>query len=163
MATFKLKKRPPRAREQYRIIQNEVAREVGVVLADAVKQREMIAGEFRHHKHTFSFEVITRTGGISFRLWTSGPKAEQAGVTVWHLLSRGTDVRYAQLSDDWVSKTLPRSLDTRLGKGRVTGINKDEPQKGIEPRDWDERINEVTDGRMLIAIAKGGAAGGRKI
>lgn len=55
----------------------------------------------------------------------------------WYWLNNGTDVRYAKMSRDWISKTSVNSLRSDPGRGRVLARGKKAGARpGIDARDW---------------------------
>jgi hypothetical protein len=77
---------------------------------------------------------------------------------IYYFLNFGTRVRYATMSDDWQSKTVPRLIASRQGSGRVLYVRTDRPRPGIKARHFDEEIakkwNKLLPGiveRMILA------------
>ncbi len=63
---------------------------------------------------------VAMTGsGIGFMKW------------IW---LKGTRVRYAQMSDDFIPKTTPTSILSRPGRGRMEYVDTSMPNPGIEDR-----------------------------
>ena len=58
------------------------------------------------------------------------------GALKWFWLDQGTEVRYATMSSDWISKTRPGRLRTVRGRGVMLFVSKSHPRDGIKPRYW---------------------------
>lgn len=99
---------------------------------------------------TVTLEVVLTGSDLAIKKW------------IW--LNRGTSVRYAILSSDWKSKTEPDNLDAGEGSGRVVKIDMDNPQPGIEARNWSKIImRQFKPGyhrRMQRAMRRGAAKTG---
>jgi hypothetical protein len=69
---------------------------------------------------------------------------------VWGYLNRGTNVRWALMSSDFLPKTRPRSLQSFAGRGHAVirgqramtaaGLG---PQPGIEAREWNKTVMDL--------------------
>lgn len=59
---------------------------------------------------------------------------------IYGYINNGTPVRYATMTPDFVSKTVPRVLDSRRGAGGVQFISRAHPRPGIEAREFDRVI-----------------------
>jgi hypothetical protein len=71
-----------------------------------------------------------------------GPSGSTKGAQKWEWLDKGTRVRYATMSPDWISKTTPNVVGSRAGRGRMLFVNKNIPHPGIEARNWDKIIGK---------------------
>lgn len=65
-----------------------------------------------------------------------GPSGSTEGAQKWQWLDEGTEIRYATMSPDWVSKTQPDIVGSRPGQGEVLYVRRDRPRDGIEARNW---------------------------
>lgn len=90
---------------------------------------------WKGEKPEFAQAVSLAGGGPQLLIVVQGPGAKK-----WFWLDKGTKVRYATMSADFKSKTVPRVLDSRAGKGRRLFVNKKRPRPGIEARMWTELI-----------------------
>jgi len=61
---------------------------------------------------------------------------------IYKFISRGTRVRYATMTPDFVAKTVPRSIRSRMGQGGVAMVNIKKPMPGIQARDYEVVISE---------------------
>ena len=59
---------------------------------------------------------------------------------IYGYLDKGTEVRYAQLSADWESKTSVGSFNSGKGAGNVLFIDTNNPKPGIEARGWSDLV-----------------------
>lgn len=89
------------------------------------------------HKPEFEKSIEVSNGAIEGSYLTSGEGSKD---NPYPFVARGTPVRYAQLSSDWVSKTQPGVIGSGRGRGRVIMINKNRPRPGIEDRRWEPDI-----------------------
>lgn len=55
---------------------------------------------------------------------------------IFFFLDQGTSIRYATMSDDWVSETIPYEFKSIPGQGTVMFVNKSVVRPPIEPRHW---------------------------
>jgi len=85
---------------------------------------------------------------------------------VFHYLDKGTRVRRALMSRDWVSKTKPRVIGSFAGHGRLLFISRKLNRPGIQAREWSTLIHDrLQPGaanrlrRALAALAAGEAPG----
>jgi hypothetical protein len=76
----------------------------------------------------------------------------QTDSTIYGFLDKGTRVRRAIMSSDFVSKTTPGSLKTRRGRGGVVFISKKVNRPGIKARRFTETIAKdmETDAPKII-------------
>jgi hypothetical protein len=72
------------------------------------------------------------------------PTGDPLGVKKWNWLDQGTDVRYAVMSEDWISKTTPGALQSGQGEGTVVVRGRNAPpMPGIQPRGWSRIIADM--------------------
>jgi len=108
-------------------------------------ERKNIYGNFSNASSRPDFVPIIEFGKFALlKMELNAVSAEQATLSVWQLLDRGTKVRYMGLSEDWASKTAPNSLSVGAGDGYVTGIGK-RALLGIESRNFDENVNVLLE------------------
>lgn len=74
------------------------------------------------------------TTGIVIEVYTEDP--------VYHFVDAGTKVRYATMSKDFQSKTVPNKLTTRAGRGRMLFVSKKRPRPGIKARNFSKQIKK---------------------
>jgi hypothetical protein len=72
---------------------------------------------------------------------------------IYFFLTRGTSVRYATMSQDFESKTLPNWMSSRLGRGGLLFIDRTRPRPGIEARNWD-KVEAKKQQPLLVKRAK---------
>lgn len=99
------------------------------------KDYERTVRTWKGDKPEFAQAVSLADGGPHLLIVVQG-----AGAKKWFWLDKGTKVRYATMSPDFQSKTIPRVLDSRSGKGGRLFVNKKRPRPGIEAREWTEMI-----------------------
>lgn len=116
--------------------------------------------EYSQDKPAFKKEVKEQPGFITGLIEMVAHKAEQATLSVWQLLDRGTKVRYMQVSEEghyagkWKSKTKPGSITSGPGAGITTGLDTDEPQPGITEREFAENIGGFLEPAADNAVDK---------
>lgn len=91
-------------------------------------------------KPDFDIEIEMNTGEIIGYVIHKGTEAEQASLSVWQLLNRGTRIRYMMVSEDWASKTSPGRTSSGAGSGFTTGLDFEDPRGGIEKREFAKNI-----------------------
>lgn len=112
----------------------EVANHVkGVKMA-----HETLVRPWKHaeDKPDFDIEIEMNTGEIIGYVIHKGTEAEQASLSVWQLLDRGTRIRYMKVSKDWVSKTQRGRTTSGAGSGHTLGLDFKDPDGGIEKREF---------------------------
>ena len=92
----------------------------------------------------FNPEIVAEVGKVVFQVLMESPAAEQATLSVWQLLERGTDVRPMQVSSDWLSKTEPGSIFSSAGDGQTVGIFQPWAE-GIVGRDWIKVVGDLEE------------------
>lgn len=106
-----------------------------------VIQREMV-NDFKkttktwQHQPTFGYKVDmgASVGGVRIQVATDDP--------VYGYIDEGTRVRYATMSGDFQSKTKPKWIGSRAGRGKVLFVNKKRPRPGIKARHFTETIRD---------------------
>lgn len=96
---------------------------------------------WENEKPTMKAEISYRGGDVAM---VAGPSGNEKGVKKWFWLDQGTRVRYALLSRDWRSKTMPRNIRSGAGAGQVLARgHRAGAHKGIEARMWSDTINKM--------------------
>jgi hypothetical protein len=139
---------------------------IGVAQAlEGVKQRhEAIVSpwEKAQDKPKFVSKVEVKYRLVIGTVKMIGSKAESAGITVWQLLEHGTKRRFMKLSPDWVSKTWPGRLSSGAGAGHKLGLDLNDPEGGIDARNWKETVAEAQKPGSDKAVESGWQNGFRK-
>lgn len=78
------------------------------------------------NKPTFDSKVTYAGGVAKVKVWTDD--------VIYGYIDRGTPVRYAKMTDDFVPKTVPGWIGSQQGAGGVWWISKKHPLPGIEAR-----------------------------
>lgn len=129
--TFNMRVSAPRLRDE--AIREELEKALDKLGVKLVKEFEKTTKTWQGDKPTFVPDTRLRQGtGAGLSIGMEGGR----GVDKWTFLNFGTRVRYAILSSDWQSKTTPGFLGSGPGSGRVVKIDINNPQPGIEARDW---------------------------
>lgn len=105
--------------------------------------------------------------------WTDKPKfsvkvdqgASVGGIRIqvatddaaYNYVDKGTKVRYATMSKDWVSKTEPNVIQAFPGKGKKLFVNKKHPRPGIKARNFTKIIAKSAK-TELARVAKNALA-----
>lgn len=58
----------------------------------------------------------------------------------YRYVTRGTSVRYATMTPDFVAKTQPRVLGSGAGRGGLLYVDKRRPRPGIKAREFEEMV-----------------------
>jgi hypothetical protein len=155
-----LKKRPNIAAQISAIRQGEKDG-VKKILDDVKERHEKIVSpwEVASDKPSFSVVIEESKSEITGGVMMSATAAVKNPYSVWQLLNYGTEVRYMQLSPEWVSKTRPRSLSSGAGDGRKLGIDLEKPWRGIDKREWDIAVAEAVEADARKSIMSGAALG----
>ena len=74
----------------------------------------------------------------------TGRRIVQTDSRIYLFLTRGTRVRYAVMSLDFMAKTTPRVLGAGPGRGGMVFVGK-KPLPGIEAREFEEVASENTN------------------
>jgi hypothetical protein len=152
----------PNVQADYQLIHKRGVEAVNEVLDIALDQhKELVAPwEYSQDIPAFKKEVKVKPGFIIGLIELAAHKAEQATLSVWQLLDRGTKVRYMQVSEEghyagkWKSKTKPGSITSGPGAGTTTGLDTDDPKPGISKRDFAENIGDFVEAAADNAIDK---------
>jgi len=130
---------------------------------DATVHQIALDAEDQYHRVTRTWQhqpqfVIGQIRRGQYTVTTDDP--------VFHYLEKGTRVRRALMSRDWVSKTKPRVVGSFAGRGRVLFISRKLNRPGIQARGWSKIIHDrLQPGaanrlrRTLAALAAGEAPG----
>ena len=102
-------------------------------------------------KPKFSSKILTgaSAGGIQIQIATDD--------AVYRFIDEGTKVRYATMSKDWKSKTIPDVVGTFPGKGKKLFVNKKRPRPGIKARKFTKHIAKTTQ-KELARVTKNALA-----
>jgi len=137
-------------------VSDELFSEMKTLGFDLRREFNRPAKKFKGEKPRFFKETKRAIKFIRLSVYMEG--SEEA-INKWNWLDRGTDVRYATMSPDFVAKTAPRVLDSGNGKGRVLFVNKSRPKPGIKAREWRDTIHDEWEPkfqkRMDAAFARG--------
>ena len=133
-----------------------------------VKDYEKTTATWKGDKPGFQSLVSLQQPGPTLVVDASG--GSEKGVKKWNWLDKGTSVRYAILSPDWISKTTPRFIGSGFGRGRVVFMLKKGSKfarPGIKAREWTEEITKVWTPkfkrRMELAMRDAAKKSGNKM
>jgi hypothetical protein len=110
------------------------------------------------HQPKFVIQRSTKGGIFSVFVYTED--------RIYAFVNNGTQVRYATMTDDFISKTRPGVLNARAGQGGLAFVSRQRPRPGLEARDFTGMIQDLVepdfleemDRRMDIAAQKSGHA-----
>ena len=112
---------------------------VKAIRKEAERFKEPVQNDFKstvkHFKKKPTFKAFLAYRGGDFIL-SCKPSGNRKAVQIWHWLNFGTRTRHAVMSKDYKPSTIPNTIRTRAGKGRVLHVSKRIKQKGIEARNW---------------------------
>lgn len=89
------------------------------------------------------FDVTTQTwkNRPQFTIESSpGKRIVSTTSDIYRYVTRGTRVRYAVMSPDFMPKTRPGFIGSNMGKGGVVSISKLHPMPGIKARRFEQAI-----------------------
>lgn len=133
---------------------NELRKAGTAVKQDFDKTTRTWAGD----KPKFETAVSLANGGPTLLVEPTGGK----GAKKWAWLDKGTKVRYATMTSNFVPKTQVRSLSSGSGRGGVAFVNKKRPRPGIEAREWSIVITEKWRTPMKRRMEKAMARAAKK-
>lgn len=109
-------------------------------------------------KPRFASEVTASRKALKVR---TGPTGYGLGAKKWMWLERGTSVRWALMSRNWQSKTMPGYLGSGGNPGRVVIVGKRAmmkrriaPRPGIKPRNWIAEVVKARTRPFLASLRK---------
>lgn len=76
----------------------------------------------------------------------------EKGINKWIWLNKGTRVRYAHMTSNFLSKTTPGFIGSRTGRGGLLFINKKMPLPGIEARNWEKEIKKRAQPKFKLIM-----------
>lgn len=88
--------------------------------------------------------IIRKTGEYEREIATSDQNYAR--------LDKGTSVRYATMTPDFLAKSQANSLAARAGAGGVLVINRDNPRPGIAPRNFQKKVKELWDAKFAAGM-----------
>lgn len=115
----------------------------------STKLMEATTLTFRRVDPDFLIEEANREGDL---VYSTGPADNRDG-RIWMFLDKGTDVRFAIVSFDFIPKTAPDRLVPGPGAGRIIGFSQ-EPLPGIEARNFTLLIATLIQKDMEVQIPK---------
>ena len=98
------------------------------------------------HKPDFIKALEEGKAKIVSSTTTSGEGSKQHP---YPFVVKGTSVRYATMTPDFIAKTKPRIIGSGSGAGGVAYIDTRRPRKGIEAREFDLEIAEQTKPKFV--------------
>jgi hypothetical protein len=125
------------------MLTNALVKGVGNTAKYAQDQFKLTTKTWEEHHPAFSKVINTSAYEITFEVGTSD--------LIYFFLARGTRVRRAALSRNWISKTAPNWVGSGPGMGQVTSISRRYNYPGIEARNWDDEIADDIDNRHIFA------------
>lgn len=115
------------------------------VAADAKRDLQRTTTNWQHNvRFEVSKSLGRRAANYGFTITTDDQ--------IWGFLNEGTDVRYRKMSENWVSKTTPDSLDSGPGAGTPMGWRGD--GDGIDARNWSKILANQYDRILRDAVAQ---------
>lgn len=136
--------------KKFKATPEELAKAIEETIDEADKQ---FARTYRtwEHQPTFEKEMKVSDKEIEGSVLTSGDGSSD---NPYPFVEKGTRVRYARMSQDFVSKTQPGLISSRRGRGGAIRVDKSKPLPGIEARGWEERIAKIQKLRLKTRLNK---------
>lgn len=114
-------------------------------------------------KPTWTHDIKRTTITLIGRWVTIADSARPADANIiYRFITRGTSIRYATMTKDFVPKTQFRVLDSGPGHPGLLYVSKRRPRPGIKGRQWEEMIGEIHLPRFKRAMEKAMADGARQ-
>ena len=114
---------------------------------------------------TFDSKISFPRVGKEMSLWVGAVDDGSFGYRKFNWINKGTSIRWAVLSDDWLSKTFPGRLVSTGGQGEVLIAGRAmieegfSAEPGLEARNFDKQIREIHlpdfQKDMKTAVARG--------
>lgn len=124
----------------------------GTILGTMKKYERLIENAMREPTATWSTGIAIESelsyaeGDIAVIVTTDDKRY------LW--LDNGTDIRYATMSNNFVSKTVVGSLSSRPGRGGVRYVNRKHPRPGITARGWTYIIYDTVVFEFQVEIRR---------
>lgn len=119
------------------IFRDEMKLAAEAIRKETLRDFQKTVGNWKE-KPKFSSRVIIGgvAEGIQIQVGTDSP--------IYRYIDEGTKVRYATMSADWKSKTIPDVVGSFPGKGKKLFVNKKRPRPGIKARKFTKHIAKTT-------------------
>ncbi len=118
-----------------------------------VKYGKLTVAEMKKTTATWNDTEPTFETEIDGDTLTVGPTDDEDG-DIWRYLEEGTEVRYAIMTEDFEPKTTPNVVGSSAGVGGLAFIDLDNPQPGIESRNWTEIIGDELEPKFTKDVQK---------
>lgn len=102
----------------------------------AIRDVKKITDPWDNEKPNWSFKISLAGGNPSVFI----DAGDGLGANKWLWLDEGTSERPAIMSSNFVPKTQPGVLSSGSGQGGLVFINPDDPQPGIEAREFSKNL-----------------------
>jgi len=75
---------------------------------------------------------------------------------IYRFITRGTRIRYATMTKDFVAKTVPGKIYSRVGRGGLAFVDKRKPRPGIQAREYEEAAYDkwIDSGKIAILMQR---------
>lgn len=114
-------------------------------------------------KPTWVDEVRATSEGVEGKWVTiAGDGRPATPEQIYLFVSRGTNVRYATMTNDFVPKTQPNVLVPGPGRGGLAFVSRFAPHVGIEARGWEQLIKRRRERRAQALLRKAMADGAKQ-
>jgi len=152
----------PNVHEDYKRIHKRGDAAVKVALKAVEKRHKKLVEPWKRSEDKPDFGHFTQVqpGRIVGVVVMQAQKAEQATLSVWQLLNKGTRIRYMMLSQEghpagkWISKTSAGSITSGPGGGVRMGLDLEDPEGGIHKREFDKNVAEAVEA-MVDGLVNG--------
>jgi len=136
--------------KKFKATPEELTKAIEETIDEADKQFARTYRTFEH-KPTFEKEMKVSDKEIEGSVLTSGDGSRD---NPYPFVAKGTRVRYARMSPDFVSKTQPGLISSRRGRGGAIRVDRNKPLPGIEDRRWEEDIARIQKKRLNTRLNK---------
>ena len=106
-------------------------------------------------KPTWTRDIKRKADKMEARWVTLADSARPANANIiYRFITRGTSIRYATMTSDFIPKTQVRVLDSGMGHPGLAYVSKRFPRAGIKGRQWEELIKEIHEPRLKRTMEK---------
>jgi len=103
------------------------------------------------HKPDFKTVIEEKRSAIIGSTTTTG---EGSRDNPYPFITKGTKVRYATMTPDFIAKTKPRIIGSGRGRGGLAFVDTRRPKPGIKAREFEEEVFKKTEPVFIKATNK---------
>lgn len=116
-----------------------------------IRMLQKVTRTWKGAKPRFKREIEVDRGNMQMDIL---PYGSEKAVNKWRWLNDGTRVRHALMSPNWRSKTTPRTMGSRMGRGRMLFVSRKIRRPGIEAREWTQEAAERRTPKFIKKVER---------